>query len=367
MRVVNFGPHKKFKWRGFWVRLPSVLVFEIVREREPSACARHDGKGLTMKRLIFAAAAALTVVAAPALAADMPVKARAVAVQQPPAWDIAFGSSLASDYVFRGITQSNGRPSVSAYFEPRYNVNKDLQLYFGTAGSSISFPNRAAAEIDFYGGIRPTLGKLAFDIGAVYYWYPGGQCFNGGVPGDCAANGFLPVNGNVIKSDLSFWEVFGKATYTVTDAFTVAAAVFYSPSVLNSGADGVFVGGQAKYTFPAFANGVQFYTSGEIGHWDIGTSDAFYAVPAFPTGLPYASYTTWNLGVGWTWKVFTVDLRYYDTDLSRGDCNAFTSDHTARFDNSFTAINPGGFGSGWCSARFVAKLGADLTLNTNVK
>ena len=46
-------------------------------------------------------------------------------------WDIAFGSALTNDYVFRGITQSNHKPSVSAYFEPRYNVTKDLQLYVG--------------------------------------------------------------------------------------------------------------------------------------------------------------------------------------------------------------------------------------------
>ena len=51
-------------------------------------------------------------------------------------------------------------PSVAAYFEPRYNVTKDLQLYIGTSGESISFANRAAAEIDVYGGIRPTFGAL---------------------------------------------------------------------------------------------------------------------------------------------------------------------------------------------------------------
>ena len=48
-----------------------------------------------------------------------------------------------------------------------------------------------------------------------------------------------------------------------------------------------------------------------------------------PNGIPYADYNTWNVGVGFTWKVFTLDLRYYDTDLSKGDCNAFTSDPTA--------------------------------------
>ena len=66
---------------------------------------------------------------------DMAVKA----VKAPPPaafdpWDIAFGSAIMSDYVFRGVTQSNHKPSVAAYFEPRYNVNKDLQLYVGVSG-----------------------------------------------------------------------------------------------------------------------------------------------------------------------------------------------------------------------------------------
>jgi hypothetical protein len=35
----------------------------------------------------------------------------------------------------------------------------------GLSGESITFPNRAAAETDFYGGIRPTFGNLALDLG----------------------------------------------------------------------------------------------------------------------------------------------------------------------------------------------------------
>jgi len=132
-----------------------------------------------MKKMVLLATA-LAMVSGSALAADMPVKA--MKAPPPPAfepWDIAFGSALMSDYVFRGITQSNHKPSVAAYFEPRYNINKDLQLYIGAAGESISFPNRAAAEIDIYGGIRPTFGAFAFDFGVWGYLYPGGQCFNG--------------------------------------------------------------------------------------------------------------------------------------------------------------------------------------------
>src|ERR1041384_7681399 len=132
-----------------------------------------------MKKFTLAAVAALALSAAPAFAADMPVKAvKAVVAPQPPAWDIAFGSAIASDYIWRGITQSNHNPSVAAYFEPRYNLNKDMQLYAGLGGASIDFPNRAAAESDIYAGFRPTFGKFAFDFGIWYYWYPDGQEFS---------------------------------------------------------------------------------------------------------------------------------------------------------------------------------------------
>src|SRR5450759_1010593 len=181
--------------------------------------------GIVMKKMVLLATA-LALVSGSALAADMPVKA---AKAPPPAafdpWDIAFGSAIMNDYIFRGVTQSNHKPSVAAYFEPRYNINKDTQLYIGLSGESISFPNRAAAEIDIYGGIRPTFGMFAFDFGAWGYLYPGGQCFNSvagpgsGLPGSsfqCVANGNLPNGlavpvgfGNVAKANASFYEVYG--------------------------------------------------------------------------------------------------------------------------------------------------------------
>src|SRR5882724_8513550 len=150
-----------------------------------------------MKKLLLSVIAA-AVLATPALAADLKVVKKAPPPPPPSPWDIAFGAAIMSDYNFRGITQSNHKPSVAAYFEPRYNFNDSLQWYVGVAGESISFPNRAAAEIDFYTGIRPTFGKLALDFGFWEYYYPGGSCFNAAFPGDCAVSGNLPLNGNVI-------------------------------------------------------------------------------------------------------------------------------------------------------------------------
>src|SRR6187431_729006 len=104
--------------------------------------------GIVMKKLVLLATA-LAMVSGSALAADMRVKA--LKAPPPPAfdpWDFAFGGGITNDF----------------------------QLYVGVGGASISFPNRAAAEVDAYGGARLTVGQFAFDVGAWGYMYPGGTC-----------------------------------------------------------------------------------------------------------------------------------------------------------------------------------------------
>jgi|SRR5947209_463382 len=338
-----------------------------------------------MKKMVLLASA-LTMVSASAFAADMSLKA--VKAPPPPAfepWDFAFGSAIMNDYIFRGVTQSNHKPSVAAYFEPRYNVTKDVQLYIGSSFESISFPNRAAAEVDIYGGIRPTIGMFAFDFGLWGYLYPGGQCFNSaafpgsGIPGsstECILNGNLPFNGNVAKKDASFFEGYAKVNVTLNDQFQVGANEYYSPNFLNLGAWGNYASITGKWTAPSTTfgtSGVGMYISGEFGRQWLGTSDRFYGVVSplgnFAAGVPEPSYNTWNIGVGFTYKVFTLDLRYSDTNLSKASCNVFTSDYSTRsFSPAFiTPTNPGGFGSNWCGAAGIVKLSADLTAMTNLK
>ena len=344
--------------------------------------------GIVMKKLVLLATA-LAMVSGSALAADLPVKAMKA---PPPAafdpWDIAFGSAIMNDYIFRGVTQSNHQPSVAAYFEPRYNVNKDLQLYIGSSFESISFANRAAAEVDIYGGIRPTFGAFAFDIGVWGYLYPGGTCYYGAANAvggvndtggnrlstDCLANAL--ANANVMKKDVSFFEVYGKVNYTINDNWQFGVNEYYSPNFLNSGAWGNYASVTGKYTAPSTVfgtSGVGMYVSGEFGRQWLGTSDSFYGVaqlagfPNYTRGIPYASYDTWNIGIGFTYKVFTLDLRYSDTDLSKGNCNAFTSAYNASGTTNVTSINPGGLGSNWCGAAGIVKLSADLTAMTNLK
>jgi hypothetical protein len=316
--------------------------------------------GLNMKKLVLSTAAVVLTSASLAWAADLPLKAPPPVVVASP-WDIGFGGAIASDYNFRGISQSDRKPSVNGYFEPRYNVTPELQTYIGVAGNSIDFPNNPAAEIDLYGGIRPTFGKLALDFGVWYYWYPGGRVFTGlGGPATCTNLFFTPTGGcNIAKKDASFIEFYGKGTYTFNDNFAAGAAIYYDPSWVNTGAPGWYLNGNAKYTGTAFSNGVGWYVSGDLSHYFLGTTDAFYGMTALP------DYTTWDIGVGFTYKVFTLDFRYYDTDLSKANCNVLTGAQSATFAvNNITALNPSGLGTNWCGAAFVVALKADLTLGS---
>ncbi len=100
-----------------------------------------------MKRIAYSLLVTASL-AAPAFAADMPVKAPPAPAAPASQWDWVVTTALMSDYNFRGITQSNHKPSVQGGFEVRYNPTSTFQLYAGTSGESIDFPNNAAAEID---------------------------------------------------------------------------------------------------------------------------------------------------------------------------------------------------------------------------
>lgn len=303
--------------------------------------------------LVLALAAGSVSASASAMAADMVAKAAA-----PSPWDIAITGGVMTDYNFRGITQSNHAPSVQFGLEPRYNFNKDLQGYFGVSGESVDYPNRAAAEVDLYGGIRPTFDKLAYDFGVWYYLYPGGQCFNiaalcnafGGGPGA----GILP-NGNIVKQNESFTEFYGKAVYTVNDNFNFGGSIWGAPNlgaagagVYNMGTPSVYYAGTVVLTAPStwLPYGIGAYVSADVGYWQFGTADAFYGTVTMP------SYLNWDAGLAFTWKVFTLDLRYYQSNLTKAQCNLFTSDQTAV-----------GGQSNWCGADFVAKFSIATALS----
>src|SRR5262245_22953793 len=85
---------------------------------------------------------------------------------------------LYSQYIFRGLTQTNKEPALQGGFDYSHSSG----LYVGTWGSNVSwlrdgggYVAGGSLEWDFYGGFKGTFGKsdFTYDLGLLYYWYPG--------------------------------------------------------------------------------------------------------------------------------------------------------------------------------------------------
>ena len=128
-----------------------------------------------MKKVVLSVVAALALSAAPAFAADMPMKAAKVPAPAAAPWpfDIAFGTAFTTDYELRGVSQSAHKPSVSGYFELDYTATDWLKLYAGVWRLE-PLHGFADAEFDISGGARLTFGNFGLDLGYVYYDYPDG-------------------------------------------------------------------------------------------------------------------------------------------------------------------------------------------------
>lgn len=253
--------------------------------------------------------------------------------------DAIAGIRFASDYNFRGVSQSNRLPSWQTYVELQLIDNL---IYAGFASYRVDLPTKPQFELDFTGGIRPKLGPFQFDFGFIYYHYPDErQLVVGGAP-------FTP-------RDTDFVEVVGKVAYTYQDVLTVGLNVFHTPNLLGTGADGTYFSGTAKYTFPEnmFSIPGNFAISAEFGHYFLGTTLPFLGSVKLP------DYNYGNVGISYTYDIFTLDVRYHNTDLNKAQCFTFTGDPRG--------IATGSGRSNWCGDAVVATLSVDITASkTNI-
>lgn len=74
------------------------------------------------------------------------------------------GVQFMSENIWRGISITNHRPGALAYAEAR-----EGWFYLGGDVLNVTLPTSPTAQLDIYGGIRPTWGPLTLDFGAVYH------------------------------------------------------------------------------------------------------------------------------------------------------------------------------------------------------
>jgi uncharacterized protein (TIGR02001 family) len=227
-------------------------------------------KTTSFTKSLGAAGVALLAMAAPALASDM---------TPPPAerefsWSV--NAAITSDYVFRGISQTDNDPGLSAGADFAYGI-----LYAGFWAANVDEDISADnIEIDYYGGIKPVLGPATFDFGVLYYTYPGAE---------------------VAVGDPETLEFKAAVSGEILPKLSATAALYYSPELAGDLGEYFVYEGTLAYALPKI--GVFDPTiSGTIGAYDY--DDA-----------ANTDYTYWNAGVGFGWDNFVFDFRYWDTDV----------------------------------------------------
>lgn len=201
----------------------------------------------------------------PLLALAALVVAGPAAAQDASSFDFNIGA--ASDYVFRGVSQTDENPQVFGGADVSVG-----QVYAGVWVSNVDFNDSTDAEYDLYAGFKPTLGAVSLDLGVLYYGYvdqPSG-------------------------SDLDYFELKAAASVPIGPA-TLGAQAYYSPNYY-AGVD----------------HALYYEINGSISPNEKVTLSA--ALGRQQVDGP-GDYTTWNVGVGYALTDHLgVDLRYHDTD-----------------------------------------------------
>ena len=96
----------------------------------------------------------------------------AAAAEPTPDWTFPASISFVSDYIFRGQSQTWGKPAAQMNIEADHKSG----LYAGFFASNVSdqwLPG-ANLETDLYAGFRSVIPttEIAYDVGAIYYIYP---------------------------------------------------------------------------------------------------------------------------------------------------------------------------------------------------
>ena len=74
--------------------------------------------------------------------------------------------SFTSDYIWRGMTQSDA-PAIQGGFD----FAADNGFYAGIWGSNVNFNNGAGSELDYYFGYATEVGSVGVDVGYISYEY----------------------------------------------------------------------------------------------------------------------------------------------------------------------------------------------------
>ncbi len=191
------------------------------------------------------------------------------------AWSTSASVALSTEYVWRGISQTDEDPAISGSFD----VGHSSGLYGGVWASNVDYGDDASAEVDFYAGFAGAFGDtgIGYDVGVLRYIFPG--------------------------EDYNFNEVYGSLSYSI---FT--AGVAHSSDALGSGEDATYYSLDAGYDLP-----MGFSVAAGLGLYD--SDENIFG--------PEDSYMNYYIGVSKEFAGFGFDITYTDTDSDGEDFAEF--------------------------------------------
>ncbi len=268
---------------------------------------------MKLSRISVAAAAVATLFSLPLTVSAQTAPAAAPATPHTFTGNVG----LFSQYIFRGLTQTNENPALQGGFDYAHSSG----LYLGTWASNISWftdqnvgtlaapvslgspgfggstkSNSASLEWDFYGGYKGTFGggDWNYDVGMLQYYYPGRYENLGNLvskPNTLEAYGLIGWKWITLKYSQATGDTFGVKNSKGSNYLDLSATVPLGDSGVNLG---LHYGKQTyKGTSPVFA-GTSL------------TNDLF-------------TYSDWKVGVtkdwqGMTWLAFASGTDAKDTD-----------------------------------------------------
>lgn len=183
-----------------------------------------------------------------------------------PDWTIGGSVSFVSDYIFRGQSQTWGKPAAQFGVE----ANHKSGFYAGFAASNVSDEWLAGAnlETDLYAGYRGKISSLGFDVGGIFYIYPGADWDQSNA-----------VFGNKSQS-LNTFELYGSLSYNWLSVKSgVTLTDYFGWNENNSGRQ---LHGNNPAGVGDFTNDPKAGVDGDTkGSWYIETNAAYEVAPGW--------------------------------------------------------------------------------------
>ena len=212
--------------------------------------------------------------------------------------DLTMNATIASDYVFRGISQTDNAPAVQAgldagikflgvYFYAGMwgsNVDFDITKITPPEGQSSGSKADSSIEMDYYGGVSGEVMSVAWDFGIIYYNYHQADDLD-------YVEGYFSLG-----HDFDFMAVTGSINYA-SDYFNSTEEAYYWALAID---------------VPVWWD---FMVNLHGGYQDIDDADRFFGVDGASD-----DYIDYSIGLSRTLFDIDVSLAWMDNNINSSDC-----------------------------------------------